>query len=316
MQILTVLAENRIDLVADVCTVLGEAHVNIESASFEAVDGHVIMRIGVKDEQIARAREVLLQMGFNVTPPEGIVIELPNKPNQLASVAKLFAENGISIKSTSQLVVTPGFATVLFVVDNQEKAQELIAKHFAPGKQEKILLAHIADRVWNANYAIRDQQITLKVAELKKQGRNLIELNIGDPGAYNGLYGFQMPPHFKKELVEVINEGGAFDGYADEQGEPYLREVIAKDSKERGILDASQEKVVVGNGLSELIDYLMGVIVGPGRNVILSKPDYPLYTARVNWYGGRAIIRLTLKTIGSPLLRKLKGRLMKIPLQS
>jgi len=145
MQILTVLAENRIDLVADVCTVLGEAHVNIESASFEAVDGHVIMRIGVKDEQIARAREVLLQMGFNVTPPEGIVIELPNKPNQLASVAKLFAENGISIKSTSQLVVTPGFATVLFVVDNQEKAQELIAKHFAPGKQEKILLAHIAE---------------------------------------------------------------------------------------------------------------------------------------------------------------------------
>src|SRR3989338_7018724 len=145
----------------------------------------------------------------------------------------------------------------------------------------------IAARLDRATYAIRDQEVAAKADALKKQGRDLIELNIGDPCAYNGLYGFQMTANFKKALIDVINEGGAFDGYADEQGEPYLREAVVKDSKKRGILDASQEKVVVGNGLSELIDYLMGVIVEPGRNVILPKPDYPLYTARINWYGGQ-----------------------------
>ncbi|MFH1257310.1 MAG: aminotransferase class I/II-fold pyridoxal phosphate-dependent enzyme [Candidatus Micrarchaeota archaeon] len=146
----------------------------------------------------------------------------------------------------------------------------------------------IAARVDRANYAIRDQDVARKVKELKKEGRKTYELNIGDPGANLGEYGFRMPSHIKDEIIRLVGMGGQYDGYANEQGEKETREAVADYSRKIGIRDADAEKVVVGNGLSELLDYFFGCSVEKGRNVVLPRPDYPLYTARVNWYEGEA----------------------------
>jgi len=145
----------------------------------------------------------------------------------------------------------------------------------------------IAARVQRANYAIRDPEVAGLVRDLKRDGRRILELNIGDPGARAGEYGFAMPGFMKEALVSVVRDGGKRDGYANEQGELELREVIAKDSVRRGIPGADPEKVVVGNGLSEIIDYLLGVLVEEGTNVLVPQPDYPLYSTRVAWYGGQ-----------------------------
>ncbi len=141
-----------------------------------------------------------------------------------------------------------------------------------------------AQRVEKAHYAIRDPQIAAKVAELKRRGKKILELNIGDPGALRGAYGFKMPQHIKRNLIEAIEIGGAFDGYANEQGEEELRAAVADYSQRRGIRDARAANVIVGNGLSEIIDYLFGVSLERGRNVILPKPNYPLYATRAAWY--------------------------------
>ncbi|MFH1106461.1 MAG: aminotransferase class I/II-fold pyridoxal phosphate-dependent enzyme [Candidatus Micrarchaeota archaeon] len=147
-------------------------------------------------------------------------------------------------------------------------------------------MIRITQRAQAAHYAIRDPEIAAIVAQMKRDGEKTLELNIGDPGAYDGAYGFSMPGHIKKELAKIIAEGGKYDGYATEQGEPELREAVAEYSKMQGIAGALPEDVVVGNGLSELIDYTFGVAVEKGRNVVLPRPDYPLYTARVRWYEG------------------------------
>ena len=147
-------------------------------------------------------------------------------------------------------------------------------------------MLEIAGRVERAHYAIRDPEIAAKVSELKKNGRSIIEINIGDPGAKRGEYGFKMPNYIKEEIIGKIRANGEYDGYANEQGELETREAVAEDARKQGIRDAKAENVVVGNGLSELIDYLFGVTVEKGKNIILPKPDYPLYTARVKWYEG------------------------------
>ncbi len=147
-------------------------------------------------------------------------------------------------------------------------------------------MLRVAARVRRANYAIRDQDVARKVKELKGRGRKTYELNIGDPGANLGEYGFRMPGHMKQAMIDVIGMGGKYDGYANEQGEIATREAVAEYSKKLGIRDANAENVVVGNGLSELLDYLFGCILEKGTNVVLPRPDYPLYTARANWYEG------------------------------
>ena len=147
-------------------------------------------------------------------------------------------------------------------------------------------MLQVASRVERANYAIRDPDVAAKVKELKAKGRKTYELNIGDPGANKGIYGFQTPDYIKKALIGIIQKNGEYDGYANEQGELETRQAIADYSRSLGISDCDPEKIVVGNGLSELLDYYFGVSVEKGRNVILPRPDYPLYTARVNWYEG------------------------------
>lgn len=142
----------------------------------------------------------------------------------------------------------------------------------------------ITKRVENAHYAIRDPEVAAKVAALKREGKNVLELNVGDPGARDGAYGFMMPPHIKETLIKIIEQGGACDGYANEQGEERLRNAVAEYSKREGIKDAVADNVVIGNGLSELIDFLFGVTLEKGKNVILPRPDYPLYAVRARWY--------------------------------
>src|SRR3989344_2866187 len=130
MQLITLVSEDRIGLVANVSTVLGEAHINIESASFEIVSDQAIMRITVKDSHAKLANEVLQKTGFNIAPPEGLLVEIPNKPKQLASLTRMLAEAGISIKSTQQLLATPSEVTFIIVVDEHEKAKQIIDKNF------------------------------------------------------------------------------------------------------------------------------------------------------------------------------------------
>lgn len=142
----------------------------------------------------------------------------------------------------------------------------------------------IAKRVSDAEYAIRDPRMAQVVREVRATGKKIYEFNIGDPGALRGEYGFSMPEYIRKDLVRVISTG-KFDGYANEQGDPEVREAIAADSKKRKIVDAKPENVVVGNGLSELIGYLFGVTLEKGKNIIVPRPDYPLYTAMAKWYG-------------------------------
>ena len=142
----------------------------------------------------------------------------------------------------------------------------------------------IAKRVFDAEYAIRDPRMAQVVKEVRATGKKIYEFNIGDPGALRGEYGFSMPEYIKKDLIRVISTG-KHDGYANEQGEPEVREAIAADSKKRKIADAKPENVVVGNGLSELIGYLFGVTLEKGKNIIVPRPDYPLYTAMARWYG-------------------------------
>lgn len=143
----------------------------------------------------------------------------------------------------------------------------------------------IARRVNDAHYAIRDPKIAKVVREVRATGKKIYEFNIGDPGALRGQYGFSMPDYIREDLVKVITTG-KFDGYANEQGDLEVREAISNDAKRRGVIDASPENVVVGNGLSELIGYLFGVTLEKGKNILVPKPDYPLYTAMAKWYDG------------------------------
>ena len=137
------------------------------------------------------------------------------------------------------------------------------------------------ERLSEVRYEIRGE-LARRARELEAQGRSLIKLNIGNPGAF----GFRAPEHLQQAIAGQIAQT---DPYTHQQGLPAAREAIAEFHRRRGTPDASPERVFVGNGVSELIDLSLRALLNPGDEVLLPSPDYPLWSAATILNDGRPV---------------------------
>lgn len=134
--------------------------------------------------------------------------------------------------------------------------------------------AHLAD----VRYEIRGA-LTRRARELEAAGRDIIKLNIGNPGRY----GFQTPAHLREAIATHLPESEA---YGHEQGLEAAREAIAAQQHARGARHVAAERIFIGNGVSELIDLSLRALLQPGDEVLLPSPDYPLWSAATILNGG------------------------------
>ncbi|MBZ4038263.1 pyridoxal phosphate-dependent aminotransferase [Novilysobacter selenitireducens] len=137
------------------------------------------------------------------------------------------------------------------------------------------------ERLSEVRYEIRGE-LARRARELEAQGRRLIKLNIGNPGAF----GFRAPEHLQRAIAERIADT---DPYTHQQGLPAAREAIAAFHKQRGTPNATPERVFIGNGVSELIDLSLRALLNPGDEVLLPSPDYPLWSAATILNDGRPV---------------------------
>ncbi|WP_291190223.1 aminotransferase class I/II-fold pyridoxal phosphate-dependent enzyme [Frateuria sp.] len=135
--------------------------------------------------------------------------------------------------------------------------------------------AHLAD----VRYEIRGA-LTRRARELEAAGHEIIKLNIGNPGRY----GFDAPAHLREAIAAHLTDSEA---YGHEQGLEEARAAIAAQQRARGAQDVAVERIVVGNGVSELIDLSLRALLQPGDEVLLPSPDYPLWSAATLLNGGR-----------------------------
>ena len=128
-------------------------------------------------------------------------------------------------------------------------------------------------RLDQVTYDIRGP-LSRRARELEAEGRDILRLNIGNPGAF----GFRAPP----ALREAVERGvAASDAYCHQQGLPEARAAIVDHECTRGAYGAAVENIFIGNGVSELIDLSLRALLDPGDEVLLPAPDYPLWSAAV-----------------------------------
>ncbi|GAB2498843.1 pyridoxal phosphate-dependent aminotransferase [Pseudoxanthomonas sangjuensis] len=137
------------------------------------------------------------------------------------------------------------------------------------------------ERLSEVRYEIRGE-LARRARELEAQGRKLIKLNIGNPGAF----GFRAPEHLQRAIADDMDRT---DPYTHQQGLPQAREAIAAYYARRGAPDATADRVFVGNGVSELIDLALRALLNPGDEVLLPSPDYPLWSAATILNDGRPV---------------------------
>jgi alanine-synthesizing transaminase len=136
-------------------------------------------------------------------------------------------------------------------------------------------------RLAEVRYDIRGP-LSRRARELEAQGRPILRLNIGNPGAF----GFRTPALLREAVARNLSRSEA---YCQEQGLLEARAAVADRQRARGVDSAQPGRVFVGNGVSELIDLSLRALLEPGDEVLIPAPDYPLWSAATRLNGGRPV---------------------------
>ena len=136
-------------------------------------------------------------------------------------------------------------------------------------------------RIGEVCYEIRGS-LARRAAELEAQGREILKLNIGNPG----LFGFSVAEHIRASIQSHLAD---CEAYCHQKGLPDAREAIAVQQRSRGAAGAHADRIFIGNGVSELIDLSLRALLNDGDEVLLPSPDYPLWSAATTLNGGSPV---------------------------
>ncbi|MHA1829776.1 MAG: aminotransferase class I/II-fold pyridoxal phosphate-dependent enzyme [Candidatus Heimdallarchaeaceae archaeon] len=125
-------------------------------------------------------------------------------------------------------------------------------------------------RTSNFSYAIRD--VIAAANEVESKGHQVIKLNIGDPIKY----GFKTPKILTEPLKYAEEEN--YNYYANSQGIPEFRKVIAEYENKKYDIGITEDNVLVTSGVSEGIQLTFMAFTNPKDRVIIPGIHYPSYS--------------------------------------
>lgn len=123
---LTVLIENRPGALAELTKTIGKANVNITAIMLEGSLDFGVARIHV--DQVQKAVKALEADGFQVQAGEALVLDLENKPGELARLCEKLGKAKINIESIFGTTGRSDTPTLVLKVDDPRKALEVLGK--------------------------------------------------------------------------------------------------------------------------------------------------------------------------------------------
>lgn len=159
-------------------------------------------------------------------------------------------------------------------------------------------------RTRGVEYAIRD--VMVKAEELRRTGKRILYLNIGDPVKYD----FETPPHIRRAFEKAVESGANY--YSPSEGLKDLREAVAEKETRMNGAHIDPGNIVITTGISEAIMFLMASLVNPGDEVLMPGPCYPPYLAYAKFFEGTPVTYRTIEDKGwAPDLADLERKISK-----
>jgi len=138
-----------------------------------------------------------------------------------------------------------------------------------------------SSRIRDVRYEIRGE-LAQRALELEAAGREVIKVNIGNPGAF----GFTVSDHVRETIERNLARS---ETYCHQKGILPAREAIVAQHREHGVTHSHVDRIFIGNGVSELIDLSLRALLDNGDEVLLPSPDYPLWSAATVLNGGKPV---------------------------
>ncbi len=163
-----------------------------------------------------------------------------------------------------------------------------------------------------AEYAVRGP-IVQRAQELEEQGRKIIYCNIGNPQALK-----QQPLTYLRQMLSLIefpallqlqNIRSLYPGdileraksfisryplgtgaYSQSAGIPFIRQAVADFIQRRDGIPAKRESIILTDGASKGVQSaIIALLKSPSDGFMIPVPQYPLYSATIDLYGGKQI---------------------------
>ncbi|MBU0591216.1 hypothetical protein KKF81_02010 [Candidatus Micrarchaeota archaeon] len=127
MKQITIVADDKVGLLADLSYILAKAKINIETINADAVAGKSIITLGLSDT--VRGKEVLQSSGYKVEDTNAVIIKLEDRPGELNKITATLSKEGVAI-SNVRMLSKDGKTTVLsMLVDKPKRAMNLMKEH-------------------------------------------------------------------------------------------------------------------------------------------------------------------------------------------
>jgi len=122
--------------------------------------------------------------------------------------------------------------------------------------------------------------VLARAAELQAQGRDIINLGIGQPD-------FPTPENIVEAGIEALRDG--HHGYTPAKGILPLREVVAADIRARRGVEVSPERIVVMPGGKPTMFFAITMFGQPGAEIVYPDPGFPIYRSMVEYTGATPV---------------------------
>ncbi len=124
MEQLTVVADDKVGVLADISYLLGNSKINIDSLSVVSMDNKAILSFFVKDAK--KASSILKANGYNVLESEILVVLIKDEPGQMASLTGILAKEKIRVLNLYYVAKEKGICIVAVRVDKTTKAKRVL----------------------------------------------------------------------------------------------------------------------------------------------------------------------------------------------
>ena len=139
--------------------------------------------------------------------------------------------------------------------------------------------------------------MSMKAAELRAAGRDIISLSMGEPD-------FDTPDHIQQAAIDAIRNGQT--RYTAVDGTPALKDAIIEKFRRDNHLSYRRDQILVSCGAKQSIYNLLQAMIDPGDEVLIPAPYWVSYPDMVRLAGGAPV---TLQTTMDQGFRITPGQL-------
>lgn len=123
--------------------------------------------------------------------------------------------------------------------------------------------------------------ISMKAAELKASGKDIIGLSMGEPD-------FDTPENIKQAAIKAIQKGDT--KYTAVDGTPALKKAIVEKFKRENSLEYKTSELIVSTGAKQVIYNALVATLNPGDEVLIPAPFWVSYPDMAILAGGVPVI--------------------------